>query len=236
MIVKNGAGVAVKQKGTWAQFELMSSIDADVIRDNNDDSSVWNPEWGDMPGGAASAMPPWRAGGPPEVVLAASVPRRPGTAGTPRRRPVAVTMTTSARPDSVGVAGVEARLRQWLDAHRVVHEPRRMTLIRMLGAGLTMGTGSINTDKAMKAKAKEEADKAEGMTPRGSKRFNGLPLDADGRPVGIRASFPNALYAAVDRLGNPLPVEERKSFYAKPMPVSKRFYHPLAAPPAGSAT
>jgi hypothetical protein len=43
---------------------------------------------------------------------------------------------------------VEAKLRQWLVAHQRLHEPRRVTLIRMLGAGL-------NSDKNAK------------LTPRG---------------------------------------------------------------------
>ena len=45
---------------------------------------------------------------------------------------------------------------------------------------------------------------------------NGLPLDADGRPVGVTATFPDPKYAAIDGTGNPLPLEERRAF----IPVS----------------
>jgi hypothetical protein len=72
MMVRNGAGDTVKQKGRWLPNDLMSSLHADVVRardsnhdDNDDDAeSEWDSEWGEMPGGGGRtrAMPPWRMG------------------------------------------------------------------------------------------------------------------------------------------------------------------------------
>ena len=59
-------------------------------------------------------------------------------------------------------------------------------------------------------------------TPRG---VNGLPLDADGHPIGIRASFPNAKYAAIDNLGVSLPLEERITFHPKVGWCTVKFGH-----------
>lgn len=257
MMVRNGAGKSVRQQGRWRRDELMSSLHAEVVRArdyDDDDDDEWDSEWGDMPGegGGATATPPWRMGGPPEVILTAGEGtsrgrRRPGTAPpTGRRGPVAVSVTpsTSVMPHTVGAAGVEAQLREWLAVNRAVHEPRRMTLIRMLGAGLNpvstnSATATANTDTSTGvgvggtsgefwSSSKKKGSRmplSVGLNP------NGLPLDADGRPVGIRATFPNAKYAAVDHLGKPLPLEERVTFRPKPLPPSKRSYHPLTAPP-----
>jgi hypothetical protein len=123
----------------------------------------------------------------------------------------------------VGVAGAEAKLRAWLADNNTLHEPRRVTLIRMLGAGLALGSGGETPAEA--------SSKGAALTPRTPRRVNGLPLDADGRPVGLKASFPDPRYAAVDHFGNPLPLQERVTFHPKPLPPSKRAYHPLAAPP-----
>jgi hypothetical protein len=86
MIVTDGRGNAVAQKARWAQNELAAYVDADVTRaasggGSDGESSEWDSEWGDRPGGGGAGMPPWRGGGPPEIVLAELKPRRPSTAG-----------------------------------------------------------------------------------------------------------------------------------------------------------
>jgi len=70
MIVTDGRGKAVAQKARWAQNELAAYVDADVTRGagaDDDESSEWDSEWGERPGGGGAAMPPWRGGGPPEA-------------------------------------------------------------------------------------------------------------------------------------------------------------------------
>jgi microtubule-associated protein-like 6 len=143
----------------------------------------------------------------------------------------------------VGVAAVEAALRGWLTRNRALHEPKRITLIRMLGAGLVDDdgeNGAENDDSTKKEKTvlgateDENKNKNENVkrrpTPRTPKFVNGVPLDANGRPVGVIATFPDPRYAAVDREGKPLPLEARKEFIPKFMPPAKRAYHPQAAP------
>ena len=64
------------------------------------------------------------------------------------------------------------------------------------------------------------------------KTVNGLPVDAKGRPVGLKnASFPDPKYHAIDEeTSEPLPLEERKKFVPS-LPPSKRVYHPLGGRP-----
>ena len=159
--------------------------------------------------------------------------------------PVAVVPPGSS--PSVGVAAVEASLRGWLTRNRALHEPKRITLIRMLGAGLVDDDddgedGAEDDDSTTKtnvgANENENEDEDENAssrrpttrTTRTTRFVNGVPLDANGRPVGVIATFPDPRYAAVDREGKPLPLEARKEFIPKAMPPSKRAYHPQAAP------
>ena len=126
---------------------------------------------------------------------------------------------------------IRDRLRGWLTRNRALHEPKRVTLIKMLGAGLleererSSETRDENRDENRAAgSGKNDAESRE------TRFINGVPLDANGRPVGVIATFPDPRYAAVDREGAPLPLEARKAFIPKPMPPAKRAYHPQAAP------
>ena len=77
----------------------------------------------------------------------------------------------------------------------------------------------------------DDGDDGENVVRKRQTRFvNGIPLDANGRPVGVLATFPDPRYAAVDREGSALPLEARREFIPKPMPPAKRAYHPQAAP------
>ena len=248
LTVRNGSGETVRQKGRWAPDELASCLDADVVRDvhpssEDADVSEWDSDWGDMPVGVGEngGMPPWRMGGPPEVILPG--PSRVSRSARGRaNRPADVQPVVCASPDDVGAAGVEARLRRWLAAHRAVHETRRMTLLRMLGVGLALDDEKPSTPSAPPAATETEAEvevvvagqrvRRPPKTPRGgSTHVNGIPLASDGRPVGLRANFPDPKYAAIDHHGRPLPLSERVAFHPKQLPTSKRLYHPLASAP-----
>jgi hypothetical protein len=63
----------------------------------------------------------------------------------------------------VGVAGVCVKLRAWLVAKRRVHEKRRLTLIRMLGAGITLPDPSENDEHNVKILPR---DQGPGYRPR----------------------------------------------------------------------
>ena len=79
----------------------------------------------------------------------------------------------------------------------------------MLGAGLV---ATANDD--------DENDPARDRDAYYSKRtVNGLPTDANGRPIGVVARYPSPKYAAVDLEGNPLPLEERADSW--PLPPSE---------------
>ena len=201
----------------------------------DDESSEWLSEWGDAPRGAHETdRPGWRGGG--------KAPNRvPSKTRAKASRPLPVAVVPPGSSPSVGVAAVEAALRGWLTRNRALHEPKRITLIRMLGAGLVDDdgeNGAENDDSTKKEKTVQSANQNKNEnenvkrrpTPRTPKFVNGVPLDANGRPVGVIATFPDPRYAAVDREGKPLPLEARKEFIPKCMPPAKRAYHPQAAP------
>ena len=191
----------------------------------DDESSEWLSEWGEAPRGAHETdRPGWRGGG--------KAPNRvPSKTHAKASRPLPVAAVPPGSSPSVGVAALEAALRGWLTRNRALHEPKRVTLIKMLGAGLleererSSETRDENRDENRAAgSGKNDAESRE------TRFINGVPLDANGRPVGVIATFPDPRYAAVDREGAPLPLEARKAFIPKPMPPAKRAYHPQAAP------
>ena len=202
----------------------------------DDESSEWLSEWGEAPRGAHETdRPGWRGGG--------KAPNRvPSKTHAKASRPLPVAVVPPGSSPSVGVAAVEASLRGWLTRNRALHEPKRITLIRMLGAGLVDDdddgeNGAEDDDSTTKTNvgANENEDENASRRPttrttRTTRFVNGVPLDANGRPVGVIATFPDPRYAAVDREGKPLPLEARKEFIPKAMPPSKRAYHPQAAP------
>ena len=207
-------GTAVAQRRRWDPDELLDGVRERTVYAPDNAESEWMSEWGEAPAGAhESDRPGWRGGG------VAPNRRRVASARVERPRPIAV--VPAGTSPSVGVAGLESKLRRWLIAHRALHEPKRLTLIRMLGAGLLP---TANDD--------DENDPACDRDAYYSKRtVNGLPTDANGRPIGVVARYPSPKYAAVDLEGNPLPLEERARFIPRPLPPSKRSYHPLSAPP-----
>ena len=199
----------------------------------DDESSEWLSEWGEAPRGAHETdRPGWRGGG--------KAPNRvPSKTHAKASRPLPVAVVPPGSSPSVGVAAVEASLRGWLTRNRALHEPKRITLIRMLGAGLVDDdddgeNGAEDDDSTTKtnvgANENEDENASRRPTTRTTRFVNGVPLDANGRPVGVIATFPDPRYAAVDREGKPLPLEARKEFIPKAMPPSKRAYHPQAAP------
>ena len=187
----------------------------------DDESSEWLSEWGEAPRGAHETdRPGWRGGG--------KAPNRvPSKTHAKASRPLPVAVVPPGSSPSVGVAAVEAALRGWLTRNRALHEPKRITLIKMLGTGL------VDEPRDERAEDRENGENGDDVSRRSRRqtRFvNGIPLDANGRPVGVLATFPDPRYAAVDREGSALPLEARREFIPKPMPPAKRAYHPQAAP------
>ena len=195
----------------------------------DDESSEWLSEWGEAPRGAHETdRPGWRGGG--------KAPNRvPSKTHAKASRPLPVAVVPPGSSPSVGVAAVEAALRGWLTRNRALHEPKRITLIKMLGTGLVDEPRDERAEDATEAGADREngddGENGENVVRKRQTRFvNGIPLDANGRPVGVLATFPDPRYAAVDREGSALPLEARREFIPKPMPPAKRAYHPQAAP------
>ena len=195
----------------------------------DDESSEWLSEWGEAPRGAHETdRPGWRGGG--------KAPNRvPSKTHAKASRPLPVAVVPPGSSPSVGVAAVEAALRGWLTRNRALHEPKRITLIKMLGTGLVDEPRDERAEDATEAGADREngddGENGENVVRKRQTRFvNGIPLDANGRPVGVLATFPDPRYAAVDREGCALPLEARREFIPKPMPPAKRAYHPQAAP------
>ena len=179
-------GTAVAQRRRWDPDELLDGVRERTVYAPDNAESEWMSEWGEAPAGAhESDRPGWRGGG------VAPNRRRVASARVERPRPIAV--VPAGTSPSVGVAGLESKLRRWLIAHRALHEPKRLTLIRMLGAGLVL---TANDD--------DENDPARDRDAYYSKKtVNGLPTDANGRPIGVVARYPSPKYAAVDLEGNP---------------------------------
>ena len=119
-------------------------------------------------------------------------------------------------------------------------------MLRMLGRGLKGGTDRAPTDRRTRFDPNDEYrhmdeenelvtdtdDDVHNATFTRGKTVNGLPVDAKGRPVGLKnASFPDPKYHAIDEeTSEPLPLEERKRFVPS-LPPSKRVYHPLGGRP-----
>ena len=184
----------------------------------DNESSEWLSEWGEAPRGAHEGNKPgWRGGGSaPDRTTKNTKPAKPE-----RPLPLSSVVPSGSHP-SIGAYAVESKLRSWLTQNRTLHEPKRITLIRVLGAGLQMDENENDVEKD---------DVESKPVDKPSIRYvNGIPLDRNGRPVGVTATFPDPLYAAVDLHGNQLPLEERKDFIPKPMPPAKRSYHPQASP------
>ena len=96
----------------------------------DDESSEWLSEWGEAPRGAHETDGPgWRGGGKRPIACRRKRTQR-------RREPLPVAVVPPGSSPSVGVAAVEAALRGWLTRNRALHEPKRITLIKMLGTGL----------------------------------------------------------------------------------------------------
>jgi len=214
----------------------------------DDESSEWLSEWGDAPAGPSGfgpskLRPGWKGGGEAPGPHDGRFRALPATAS--RGRPVPTAPRVGHEPHSLGIAGVEATLRRWLVTNRRVHEPRRLTLLRMLGRGLKGGTDS-SLDRRTRFDPNDEYrhmdeenelvtdtdDDVHNATFTRGKTVNGLPVDAKGRPVGLKnASFPDPKYHAIDEeTSEPLPLEERKRFVPS-LPPSKRVYHPLGGRP-----
>ena len=209
-------GATVAQRRRWDPDELLDGVRERTAYAPDDAESEWMSEWGEAPAGAhESDRPGWRGGG------VAPNRRRVASARVERPRPVAV--VPAGTSPSVGVAGLESKLRRWLIAHRALHEPKRVTLIRMLGAGLVPPADDDDENENAPARDRDAYYS--------KKTVNGLPTDANGRPIGVVARYPSPKYAAVDLEGNPLPPDERARFIPRSLPPSKRSYHPLSAPP-----
>jgi hypothetical protein len=219
-------GARVEQRREWDPDELMGDIKertayADASR------SEWLSEWGERPTGAhENDRPAWRGGG------LAPNRRTPPEAETRAARPRPVPIVPLGSTPSVGAAQVEADIRRWLVANRALHETKRITLIRVLGAGLQPEEPEEEGNDPG-GRTRERGTRRNGDETRRRRTINGLPLDASGRPVGVRATFPDPRYASVAPDGVPLPVEERTRFIPKPLPPSKRSYHPSAPLPLG---
>ena len=219
-------GARVEQRREWDPDELMGDIKertayADASR------SEWLSEWGERPTGAhENDRPAWRGGG------LAPNRRTPPEAETRAARPRPVPIVPLGSTPSVGAAQIEADIRRWLVANRALHETKRITLIRVLGAGLQPEEPEEEGNDPG-GRTRERGTRRNGDGTRRRRTINGLPLDASGRPVGVRATFPDPRYASVAPDGVPLPVEERTRFIPKPLPPSKRSYHPSAPLPLG---
>ena len=245
--VTNRSGAPVTQP-TRVTSVTSLGVKQPTVEHPDDESSEWLSEWGDAPAGPSGfgpskLRPGWKGGGEAPGPHDGRFRALPATAS--RGRPVPTAPRVSHEPHSLGIAGVEATLRRWLVTNRRVHEPRRLTLLRMLGRGLKGGTDS-SLDRRTRFDPNDEYrhmdeenelvtdtdDDVHNATFTRGKTVNGLPVDAKGRPVGLKnASFPDPKYHAIDEeTSEPLPLEERKRFVPS-LPPSKRVYHPLGGRP-----
>ena len=133
------------------------------VRHPDEESSEWLSEWGDAPEGPSGfgpskVRPGWKGGGEAPGPSDGRFRALPSRASRPR--PVPLAPRVSDEPDSLGIAGVEAKLRRWLVTNRRVHEPRRLTLLRMLGRGLASPNGGPGADsgRSVAAQARTHGD------------------------------------------------------------------------------
>jgi hypothetical protein len=233
METSSGRGHGSTQRRFVEAQNIRGSSEASGFVDQ--DSSEWLSAWGEAPRGAHEGEKPgWRGGGLAVNKVA------PNKKQTKASRPAPVTVVLTGRNPSIGSGAVERALRVWLIQNRTLHEPRRMTLIRILGTGLAERGTENDDENGTERNESDEPDEPGNSADVSSKKYtpgnnriryvNGIPLDGNGRPVGVVATFPDPQYAAVDKFGKPSPLTERKEFIPKPMPPAKRSYHPQSSP------